>query len=287
MAEADRAYAVACAVPANAPGLKLIASPYGGEPRHAFERPISARHKMIETLTVFDDVFVPSERVFLQGEWQLAGPLALTFVEFHRFTAVSYKLPLVDLLVGVAMLLADLNGISRAGHVRDKLAWLIAYAETLRALVMSAADRCRVRGPAPGIAVPDPLLVNVAKWHFASGYHQAVARAQDIAGGLLVTAPAREDLESEELGEYLRRYLGGRAGVDGEVRLRAMNLAADLLAGDYGAYQEVLAVHAEGSLEAEKLALLRAFDPRPALEYAAQLAGLELHGRDVRVRAQQ
>ena len=70
--------------------------------KNAFEHPISARHKMMETLTVFEDVFVPQERVFLAGEWQFAGPLALTFVEFHRFTAVSYKLPLVDALVGTA-----------------------------------------------------------------------------------------------------------------------------------------------------------------------------------------
>lgn len=276
MSDSDARYAVACAVPANAHGLTLIASPYGGEARDPFERPISARHRMMETLTVFDDVFVPRERVFLQGEYQFAGPLARAFVEFHRFTAISYKLPLVDLLLGVALLLAEFNGISRAGHVRDKLAWLISYAETLRALVHAAADRCRLRGPEPAIAVPDPLLVNVAKWHFARGYHEAVAHVQDIAGGLLVTAPAREDLESAEVGHYVRRYLGGRAGVDGEARLRAMNLAADLVAGDYGTYQEVLAVHAEGSLEAEKLALLRAYDPAPALRFAAGLAGVTI-----------
>ena len=72
------------------------------------------------------------KRVFLAGEWKFAGPLALTFVEFHRFTAVSYKLPLVDALVGTALLLAEYNGIERAGHVRDKLAWLIAYADNFR-----------------------------------------------------------------------------------------------------------------------------------------------------------
>ena len=135
MGEADADYAVAFAVPADAPGLTMIASPHGGSvaEKNAFEHPISARHKMMETLTVFEDVFVPQERVFLAGEWQFAGPLALTFVEFHRFTAVSYKLPLVDALVGTALLLAEYNGVARAGHVRDKLAWLIAYAEGLRA----------------------------------------------------------------------------------------------------------------------------------------------------------
>jgi aromatic ring hydroxylase len=275
MGEADADYAVAFAVPADAPGLTMIASPHGGSvaEKNAFEHPVSARHKMMETLTVFEDVFVPQERVFLAGEWQFAGPLALTFVEFHRFTAVSYKLPLVDALVGTALLLAEYNGVARAGHVRDKLAWLIAYAEGLRALTETAARRCRVHPP--GIAAPDPLTVNTAKLHFATNYHQAVARLQDIAGGLLVTYPAEEDLRSPELGPLVRRYLGGKLGVDVEARLRALNLAADLTASDFGGYQEVLAVHAEGSIEAEKLTILRNYDARRGMAYARRLAGID------------
>ena len=96
----DKAYAVAFALPINTPGLKLLASPHGSSHKNDFEHPISARHKMMETLTVFDDVFVPKERVFLQGEIDFAGLLALTFVRFHRFTAVSYKFPLLELMAG-------------------------------------------------------------------------------------------------------------------------------------------------------------------------------------------
>ncbi|MBI3971373.1 MAG: gamma-aminobutyrate dehydratase [Chloroflexi bacterium] len=276
MGEADADYAVSFAIPIDTPGLTLIAGPHGGASQSGFEHPVSSRHKMMETLTVFDDVFVPNERIFLAGEWQFAGPLALTFVEFHRFTAVSYKLPLVDVLVGAALLLADYNGVERAGHVRDKLAWLIAYAEGLRALTHIAAHRCTTH--ATGIAIPDPLTVNVAKLHFATNYHQAVARVQDIAGGLLVTAPAAEDLASPDLGEYVRRYLGGKLGVDTEARLRALNLASDLTASDFGGYQEVLAIHAEGSIEAEKLTILRNYDAGAAKAYAKQLAGIETTG---------
>lgn len=274
MGEHDSDYAVAFAVPINTPGLTLVASPHGGGEKNAFEHPVSARHKMMETLTIFDDVFVPHERVFLAGEWQLAGALALTFVEFHRFTAVSYKLPLVDALVGVALLLAEYNGVERAGHVRDKLSWLMAYAEGLRALTHMAAHRSQVHPSLHegGIAVPDPLTVNVAKLHFAGNYHQAVARVQDIAGGLLVTGPAQEDVASAELGDVVRRYLGGKLGVETEARLRALNLASDLTASDFGGYQEVLAVHAEGSIEAEKLTILRNYDQAAAKAFARELA---------------
>lgn len=272
MSEADKDYALAFAIPVDTPGLKLVASPYGGSPKAEFDAPLSAERKMMETITIFDDVFVPWERVFLAGEHDFAGPLALGFVEYHRFTAVSYKLPLVDALIGSALLMADMNGISKAAHVRDKLIWLISYAETLRALTEMAA----IRGAADehGIFAPDALTTNMAKYHFAHHYHEALQHVQDIAGGMLVTGPGAEDFASPETGDLLRKYLGGRAGIDGEMRTRAMNMVSDLTTGDFGGYHAVLAIHAEGSLEAEKLMISRAYDGRRTLEYAKKLAGL-------------
>ncbi len=272
MGAEDRAYAVAFAVPANAQGLRMVASPYGGHKKSAFEHPISAKHKMMETLTIFEDVFVPNERVFLKGEWQYAGPLAKTFVEFHRFTAVSYKLPLLDLLIGAAQLMVEYNGIERAGHVREKMSWLIAYAETVRALTrLAALDYKMVE---PEIAAPNTFLVNMAKLHFANGYHQALMHVQDITGGLIVTGPGEEDLRNPETGDVIRRLLGGKKGVGGEDRLRAINLVQDLTAGDFGGYQAVLAIHAEGSIEAEKLTMYREFDLARVKAYAKQIAGI-------------
>jgi 4-hydroxybutyryl-CoA dehydratase/vinylacetyl-CoA-Delta-isomerase len=265
-------YALAFAVPVDTPGLTLVASPYlatAGKDRR--EHPLSAGRKMVETVTLFEDVLVPWERVFLCGQPELAGELARGFVEFHRFTAISYKLPLVDALVGAALLAARVNGVERAGHVREKLSWLVSYAETLRALTHHAAERCRIVG---GIAVPDTLLVNVAKLQFAQGLHRAFECVQDIAGGLLVTYPAPEDLDHPEYGGALQRYLAG-AGAGGAERVRVINLVSDLTTGEYGGYQAVLAVHAEGSLEAEKLTILSHYPREEALAYARWLAGLD------------
>ncbi len=267
----EQDWAVAFAVPTATPGLKLFCSDYLHTEESPWTRPISTDHKMIETLTVFDDVFVPTERLFLDGDTEAAGRLALMFVEFHRFTAVSYKLPLVDVLVGLAASLADANGIAKAGHVRDKLTWLIGYAETVRALTHLAADRCHV-DQATGIAYPDPLTTNLAKWTFARDYRQAVDHVIDIAGGLLVTGPGDADWASPSVRPYLDKYLRGTGTA--AHRLALMNLASDLVARDYAGYQSVLAVHAEGSLEAEKLMLYRSYDPTPALEQVRRLAGL-------------
>jgi aromatic ring hydroxylase len=274
MGEADREYAVSFAIPIATPGLTLLASAYDSSAPQGspVEHPIGARHKMMETTTIFEEVFVPWDRVFLAGEHEFAGPLALAFVEHHRFTAISYKLPLVDALIGSAMLMADLNGIAKAGHVREKLVQLISYGETLRGLTHYAAIRGKPREL--GIAVPDPLYVNMAKYHFAHGYHQAVRHVQDIAGGSLVTGPGAEDLEASPTAAYYERFYAGRVGVGGKERLKALSLVRDLVASEFGAYQEVLAVHAEGSLEAEKLMLFRSYDRWPAVEYVRRLAGL-------------
>jgi aromatic ring hydroxylase len=208
--------------------------------------------------------------VFLHRRPELAGPLALSFVEYHRFTAVSYKLPLLDLLVGSAALVAEMNGVARAGHIRDKLTQLIIYAETVRALTHAAADRARVDDR--GIAYPDPLTTNLAKYTFATRYHEALELVQDCAGGLLVTGPGAEDWDSGEIRPVLEKYFG--AAAPAAERLRVMNLISDLTARDFGGYHAVLAVHAEGSIEAEKMQILRSFDATGALAYARRLAGL-------------
>jgi aromatic ring hydroxylase len=272
LSEADRDYAVAFAIPVNTPGLKMICSPYGAPRGGNHDHPITSQHKMTETLTVFDDVFVPRERVFLQKEWQFAGDLAKTFVEFHRFTAISYKLPLTDALVGAAQLIADYNGLTRAGHIREKITRLIAYTQTLRALTVQAAQQCSMAEE--GIAVPSPLLVNIAKLHFAENYHQMIAYLQDISGGILVTAPGEEDLRNPETRPFIDKYLGGKAGVSAAVRLRLLNMISELTASDFGGYQAVLAIHAEGSIEAEKLTIHREYDFRQSLDLAKYIAGL-------------
>jgi 4-hydroxybutyryl-CoA dehydratase/vinylacetyl-CoA-Delta-isomerase len=269
----ESAYAVAFAIPLATKGLKLITSAYGAHHHDsAFDAPLASRHRMMETLTVFDDVFIPHDRVFLKGEAEFAGELAKTFVEFHRFTAISYKLPLVDALAGAALLMTHYNGLERAKHIQDKLSKLIAYAETLRALIRLAALDCETG--ALGIAVPKTLVVNMAKLHFAANYHQMLAYVQDIAGGLIATGPSEADLTSAETGAYVRRYLKGRPDVPVEHRLRAINLIKELTATDFAGYHAVLAIHAEGSIEAEKLAMVREHDSARCIALAKKLAGI-------------
>jgi aromatic ring hydroxylase len=273
LGENDKDYAVAFATPVNANGLRMIASPFGATSHSAFHNPVSSRHHMTETLTIFDDVFVPWERVFLCGEWQAAGLLALTFVEYHRFTAISYKPPMLDLLIGASALMAEFNGIVRASHVREKMFHLVNYVETIRALTKAAAYECKPR--AANLVVPDPVITNICKYDFASHYHQMIQYVQDIAGGLLVTGPSEEDVNHPDTRGDIEKFFGGAGGVDGITRLKLFNLIRDIAASDFGGYHEVLAIHAEGSLEAQKITITRGFDVERCKRLAKEIAGIE------------
>ena len=240
---------------------------------------MSSKHKMLETLTVFDDVFVPWERVFLCREPETRRALALdAFVEYHRFTAVSYKLPLLDALVGTAALIAEMNGVAKAGHIRDKLTRLIIYAETVRALTDMAALRAQRRRPRHRLPRPadhQPRQVHV---------RHAVPRGVGAGAGLRRRAAGHRS-GRRRLGqprgaggarEVLRRQGAGRAE-----RLRVINMISDLTARDFGGYHAVLAVHAEGSIEAEKMQILRSYDAGSHNALRPQDRGPELRASSV------
>ena len=240
-------------------------SAYGARDHDAFEFPISSKHKMLETLTVFDDVFVPWERVFLCREPERAGAISNSFVEYHRFTAVSYKLPLLDALIGTAALIAEMNGVAKAGHIRDKLTRLDhlrrdgagahRHGRAAGARRRARHRRTPTRSPPTWRSTPSPRTTTTA-----------LELVQDCAGGLLVTGPGGADWANPEVRAVLEKFYAAKAPA--EERLRLMNTISDLTARDFGGYHAVLAVHAEGSIEAEKLQIYRAYEPGRALAYA-------------------
>jgi aromatic ring hydroxylase len=164
-----------------------------------------------------------------------------------------------------------MNGVLGAGHIKEKLTQLVIYAETVRTLTEAAAIRGTVG--AHGICRPDAATTNMAKYTFASGYHDAVRMVQECSGALLVTGPGGDDWDSPEVRPVLEKYFGAAASAS--ERLAMMNMISDLTVRDFGGYQTILAVHAEGSIEAEKMQILREYDPSRAVGRARWLARLD------------
>ncbi len=272
MREDEADYALSFAIPANAEGITMICRPGRGE-RSPFEFPQAHPVRTLsEAMVVFDDVFVPWERVFMCGEWQASMMLAYTFASFHRFTAISYKIPIVEAMAGIGIAMAEANGIERVGHVRGKIAEMAAYVETLKALAGAAAKDPVMYGD---IAVPNPLIANMAKLHFASNYHDFIQLIQDVSGGIISTAPTYKDWTNPETREYMEYYLGGSEKYTPEQRLRLIETAHRLVASADHGHMEVTSVHAEGSMEAQKMMIL--FEA-PLAEYTAtakRMAGVD------------
>ena len=249
MKDSDKDYAVAFAVPANAKGLKMYVRSLG-EPSTT----LSKLGLEVETITVFDNVFVPWDRVFLFREYDYAGALAVLFATFHRFTALSYRSATVNLYLGASRLAAQVNGIENEKHVRDDIIDVIMYKEILRATAIASAIYPVFN---EGIAVPNPVITNVGKLYSNAHFHDVIKNVIDIAGGIIATLPSQEDFESEE-GKELIKYL--RGAVSGEERLKALGLAKDLAASPFAGYLLTAMIHAEGSIEASKIELFRSYN---------------------------
>jgi 4-hydroxybutyryl-CoA dehydratase/vinylacetyl-CoA-Delta-isomerase len=272
MRENEPEYSVAFAVAANAPGVTFICRPGRGERTPAefpLNRPVRG---LVEAMIVFDNVFVPWEQVFMCGEWQHSMMLAYNFATYHRFTAVSYKIPSVEILAGCAVAIAEMNGIETRGHIRGKLVEIAAYVETLKALATAAIKSPVMYGD---IAVPNPLITNMGKLHFASHYHEILKTVQDIAGGIITTMPTYLDWQNSEIHDYLEHYLGGSPKFTTEERMKMVQLTHDFVCSSGSAHMEVVTMHGEGSMEAQRMMIYMESPLKQYKDYALKAAGIE------------
>jgi 4-hydroxybutyryl-CoA dehydratase/vinylacetyl-CoA-Delta-isomerase len=272
MREADADYAVAFAIPVDAPGLKLVCRGFSGENPDEFEAPVSSHDDLMESFTIFDDVFVPWERVFLCGEWRHAGAIANTFANVNRQGYLGADVGKLRLFVGAAQLAAELNGVAGAAHVRAKITEIIRLERAIWALGVTASLESRVE---EGFQVPDPVLTNAGKHMAMEGHYMAARNLLEIAGGSVITSPYVEDIMRPDLRPFVEKYYRG-ADPDGAMeRLRVMKLVRDLVASEYGGYWYTEIIHGSGSPEAEKLQMYREHD----LDACVGLARHALLGR--------
>ncbi len=269
--EAD--YAVAFSIPTNTKGVKIINRSFAAEAEpNPFDFPASSRAAVPEGFVIFDDVFVPWERVFLAGEWQLSGVFARSLGLWERTMGLAAAAEQAQLMVGLAALVSEMQGKGRDAHVQETLSELVCYAEMIR-MGLDHACRSYQRTPS-GMVHPNVLAVNVAKYYFAANYHAAVRALHDLGGGLVLTLPKEADLRSPESGPYLRKYLHTTKDVDVEARMRVYNLIRDLTADAYGGWHLVTSLQAGGGLQAQRIMMNRTYDMNAAREKALRAAGV-------------
>ncbi|MBW2622313.1 MAG: 4-hydroxybutyryl-CoA dehydratase, partial [Deltaproteobacteria bacterium] len=272
MRAGDEDFAVTCAVPLNSPGILQIFGRQTNEERK-FESGLDIGNAVYglvggETLVVFEDVFVPWERVFMCGEIDFSTILVERFATLHRQNYGGCKGGLSDVLIGATALVAEYQGTDRASHIRDKLAEMMHLAET----IYSCSIACSAMGsqtPAKSY-YPDPLLANCTKQNVTRHIYEIARLAHDIAGGIVATMPFEADLHSEATGAYVEKLLAGVAGIPTENRIRILRLIENMSGGT----ALVESMHGAGSPQSQKIMYQRLSKMDMKKELAKRLAGI-------------
>ncbi len=272
MTEADRDYAVSFATPADAPGVIFVFGRQVNDSRKWEGRldQGNPRYGSVggEAMIIFDNVFVPWDRVFLCGETEYTGILVDRFASYHRQNYGACKSGNLDVLIGATATLADMQGTLKASHVKDKLGEMAHLVETM----YSGALACSFHSSTldPGVAYVDPLLANSAKLNTARYYPEVTRLAQDIAGGFPATLPGEQELNNPRVGDFVKKYYQTKPGVDPVERMRIGRLIENMT----GATPIIECMHGAGSPQAQKVVIQRTID----WQAKRQLADTVIHG---------
>ena len=251
----DADFAVCCAVPVDAPGVTIVARPAGrpGEPAAKF----SAKYGQSTGVVVFDDVFVPHERVFLAGEYEEGGFLTTSYATHHRHSCIGARAGFGDLLIGAGAVMVEANGLDadRHGHIREQMVDLITITESFFACGVAASVYC-TEDPA-GSVIPDTVFSNIGKLLLATKIYDMQRIAHYVSGGLIVALPGPDEDHNPETRASLTAVLGGRSDIPMEQRMEVARLIEDLTVSGQSGWYSVISLHGGGSPEAMKREIWR------------------------------
>jgi len=278
----DKDYAVAFAIPADWDGLKQVVTIHNLRERKHFPRGFMPGST--DSYMIFDDVFVPWERVFLCGEYQHGGVLALLFALFHRHSYSGCKPAIGDIMLGTAALAAEYNGIHKASHVRDKLAEIIKIAELGYAAgyTASALGKPEVYMPGmgfvsygPGSFIPNSIYCNVGRCLSGEAVFHEAEILTDISGGVPATFPYEGDFVNPEIKDLLNKYVMRNPDISAENQAQFWRYVGDVLCSATGGITNVGNYHGGGSPIMESIAITTQYDIEERKALVRHLAGIK------------
>lgn len=272
MREDDKDYAVCCAVPNDAPGMIHV---YG---RGTLEAQAldgcdlgNAKYSKFSPLVIFDDVYVPNERVFLDGHYEYAGDIVRNFGNYHRHSHGGCKCGVGNVLIGAAATAADYNGLPKTSHIQNKLAEMLKITEAIYGCSVAASVKS-TKTPS-GIYNVDPVLSNTSKLFEGKELAEVIRMMVEIAGGMTTDIPSDKDFAREDIGPMLTKYLHGPEGVSTADRVRIFRLIEKLA---FESRDIVSNIHGGGSPETHRMTILRNADIEGKKKMAKRLAGIEV-----------
>jgi len=274
MGPADADFAVCCALPVDAPGLTMVARPAGrpGEKLEHGAALFSRRYGQSTAVLIFDQVFVPWERVFLAGEWQHSAPLTYHYATHHRHSCIAARAGFGDLLIGAGALMCEANGLDpgKKASLREPMVELIKITEGffacgVAASVYGAAD------PNSGSFMPDPVFANIGKLLLATQIYDMHRLAHEVSGGLIVALPGPDEDHNPATAATLAEVLRASPDVPYEKRIEVARFIEDLTASYQGGWYSVISLHGGGSPAAMKQEIWRNYPLGSRVELVERL----------------
>lgn len=257
--QGEEDYAIAFAVPTDAKGITYVCqySPYSAERDAAedLEELGNPRFGQRETsMVIFDNVFVPWDRVFHCGEYKYSVKFVSRFAKTHRMTCGgTCKVGFMNQVIGACKLIQEYKGLEKVAHINDQLTEMVVLRETGRACGLAAANKGAEEPVGSGVFLPDEMMGNVAKLNVCNSFWRVMALAGDIGGGLIVTMPSLKELKNPEVKDYVKEFYSFGSDEPTENILKVHKLLQNWTAGQHG----VATWHGAGPVMAQKIMLQR------------------------------
>lgn len=278
----EKDYAVCFAVPSDYDGVKQVVHFHNPRKRDIYPR--GFEFGFTDSYVIFDDCFVPWERVFLCGETTHGGIAALLFALFHRHSYSGCKPALLDYVIGLASLAAEINGIERTPHVREMLAELIMTGELGYAAGYTASSKGKpeVFMPGsgfvpygPGSCIPNSIYCNVGRCLTGEAVFHEQEILCNIAGGMPATFPYEKDINSPEVGELLKKYITRNRDIPVEEQIKFWLSFIDFSLSGHSGSMLYGSYHGGGSPIMEQIAITTQYDIESKKDIARHLAGMK------------
>jgi 4-hydroxyphenylacetate 3-monooxygenase len=235
----DENYANCLAVPVNAPGVKLYPRrPFAIAATNAFDYPLSSRFDETDSFVVFENVFVPWERVFIYRNLELSRDQwwkTPSHLYGNHQAQVRYVTKL-RFMIGLAQRMNEMTGNAANPAVQIMMGELAAWVSMYEHMLLSHETTA--------VIDKDGVL-----WPSKSGLYSAMALQselngrmleiiRELAGSALITLPSSlRDLESAETASDVERYMRS-ASSDAKSKVALMRLAWDLIGSEFGSRQQ-------------------------------------------------
>jgi 4-hydroxyphenylacetate 3-monooxygenase/4-hydroxybutyryl-CoA dehydratase/vinylacetyl-CoA-Delta-isomerase len=265
-------WAVSFAIPADADGIKIISRVVAPRQRIDLKAPYN-NYGVSDSVVVFDNVFIPWERVFMCGEWEYAGRLALTFAGFHRHSYCGCKPAVTDIILGATALVAEYSGVGGSSHIVDELTELMIIGELVYASGIAAA--AKAKKTSSGIFTPKFIYSNTGRYLAGTNIFHEYDILASVAGGLPSTLPTEEDWLNPETRPDLEKYISRKASVPAEKLHRIFRFISDFSCSSMGGWAQYAGVHGGGSPVMEKIGIRSDYDLESKKRIVKYLAGIE------------